>query len=63
MIQFYAPLKHHKTKCFRDIKGKHRPETGSQQIYSEIKYILKNFAGFIGKHLCWSLFLIKLQLY
>ena len=50
MIQFYAPLKHHKTKCFRDIKGKHWPETGSQQIYSEIKYILKNFAGFTGKH-------------
>ena len=23
--------------------------------------VLKNFANFIGKHLCWSLFLIKLQ--
>ena len=22
---------------------------------------LKNFANFIGKHLCWSLFLIKSQ--
>ena len=26
------------------------------------KRILKNFANFIGKHLCWSLFWIKLQL-
>ena len=25
------------------------------------KGILKNFANFTGKHLCWSLFLIKLQ--
>ena len=23
--------------------------------------VLKDFANFIGKHLCWSLFLIKLQ--
>ena len=23
--------------------------------------VLKNFANFTGKHLCWSLFLIKLQ--
>ena len=26
------------------------------------KGVLKNFAIFTGKHLCWSLFLIKLQL-
>ena len=25
------------------------------------KDVLKNFANFTGKHLCWSLFLIKLQ--
>ena len=25
--------------------------------------ILKNFANFIGKHLCWILFLIKLQVF
>ena len=25
------------------------------------KGVLKNFANFSGKHLCWSLFLIKLQ--
>ena len=23
--------------------------------------VLKNFANFTGKHLCWSLFLIRLQ--
>ena len=27
------------------------------------KVVLKNFANFIGKHLYWNLFLIKLQLY
>ena len=25
------------------------------------KAVLKNFSVFTGKHLCWSLFLIKLQ--
>ena len=28
-----------------------------------IKSVLKNFANFTGKHLCWSLFLLKLQAY
>ena len=27
------------------------------------KYVIKSFKIFTGKHLCWSLFLIKLQLY
>ena len=27
------------------------------------KAVLKNFAVFTGKHLCWNLFLIKLQLH
>ena len=27
------------------------------------KSVLKNFANHTGKHLCWSLFLIKLQAY
>ena len=27
------------------------------------KGVLKNFANFTGKHLCWSLFLIKLQVF
>ena len=30
------------------------------QVFSE-KVVLKNFTNFIEKHLCWSLFLIKLQ--
>ena len=37
----------------------------SLQEYTEVFYIkknfLKNFAIFTGKHLCWSLFLIKLK--
>ena len=28
---------------------------------SEKKDVLKDLANFTGKHLCWSLFLIKLQ--
>ena len=28
---------------------------------SIMKAVLKNFADFKGKHLCWSLFLIKMQ--
>ena len=31
---------------------------GSQRRYYVKKYVLKNFANFIRKHLCWSLFLI-----
>ena len=30
------------------------------QMFFKIE-VLKNFANFTGKHLCWSLFLIKLQ--
>ena len=30
------------------------------QMFFKIR-VLKNFANFTGKHLCWSLFLIKLQ--
>ena len=32
----------------------------TEQLFFEID-ILKNFAIITGKHLCWSLFLIKLQ--
>ena len=35
----------------------------SRRIYSVKKGILKNFANFTGKHLYWSLFIIKLQVY
>ena len=37
-----------------------RSRTSRSQIFFKIG-VLKNFAIFIGKHLCWSLFLIKLQ--
>ena len=30
------------------------------QVFNKIG-VLKNFARFTGKHLCWSIFLIKLQ--
>ena len=30
------------------------------QMFFKIE-VLKNFANFTGKHLCWSLFLIKFQ--
>ena len=33
----------------------------SHQRWSVKKAVLKNFAIFIGKHQCWSLFLIRLQ--
>ena len=33
----------------------------SHQRCSVKKDVLKNFANFTGRHLCWSLFLIKLQ--
>ena len=35
--------------------------TSSHRRCSVKKGVLKNFANFKGKHLCWSLFLIKLQ--
>ena len=31
-----------------------------QEVFCE-KFVLKNFANFTGKQLCWSLFLIKLH--
>ena len=32
-----------------------------KQSFAAVFQNLKNFANFAGKHLCWSLFLIKLQ--
>ena len=40
--------------CFRESKSNHRK-------CSVKKSVLKNLANFTGKHLCWRLFLIKLQ--
>ena len=33
----------------------------NEVMVSAKKVVLKNFANFLGKHLYWSLFLIKLQ--
>ena len=46
---------------------KHRGVLGlfrsSHRSCSVKKAVLKNFANFTGKHLCWSLFLITLQVF
>ena len=42
-------------KCYLRDEKKQPPE----EFYK--KGVLKNFAIFTGKHLCWGLFLIKLQ--
>ena len=34
--------------------------SGHPEVFYK-KGVLKNFVKFTGKHLCWSLFLIKLQ--
>ena len=39
-----------------------RDRSSLSQIFFKID-VLKNFANFKGKHLCWSLFLIKLQVF
>ena len=45
---------------FRSIPDKFR--SSRSQRFLKIS-VLKNFANFTGKHLCWSLFLIKRQLF
>ena len=40
---------------------KHHRSTRPQMFFKT--GVLKNFANFTGKHLCWSLFLIKLQVF
>ena len=42
------------------IFNKNKCRSSHSQMIFKI-HALKNFAMFIGKHLCWSLFLIKLQ--
>ena len=39
----------------------HCQKQPSEQRCSVKKDVLKHFVNFVGKHLCWSLFLIKLQ--
>ena len=42
-------------------RNSHVYVTSSHRRCSVKKGVLKNFANFKGKHLCWSLFLIKLK--
>ena len=37
--------------------------SGNQKEKQPFADILQNFAKFTGKHLCWSLFLVKLQVF
>ena len=46
------------------IKSSHRRCTVKKTFLKNfLKIVLKNFTIFTGKHLCWSLFLIKLQVW
>ena len=53
-----ASLRH--TMNHRDLLGLRR---SSHRRCSVKKDVLKYFANFTGKHLCWSLFLITLQVF
>ena len=39
-----------------------KPRKKLQEVFFK-KTVLKNFAIFTGKHLCWSLFIIKLKVF
>ena len=53
-------LKWQDCKIFTNLVLSQTPSRSSHRRCSVKKGVLKNFANFIGKHLCWSLFLIKL---
>ena len=44
------------------LKTRVKPQRQSLELYCE-KGVLRNFANFTGKYLCWSLFLIELQVF
>ena len=46
---------------FLHLQGMRVKYKSSNRRYSIKKTVLKNFAIFTGRHLCWSLFLIKLM--
>ena len=54
----YQKMRNWKRKFWKYKKRK--PSESALEVFSE-KSIFKNFPKFTGKHLCWSLFLIKLQ--
>ena len=45
----------HSLTCFQKVRSCHWRCSGEKKV------VLKTFANFTGKHLCWSLFLITLQ--
>ena len=57
----YTYLRTHSTiKALNLIKESKQNQLLNEQIFFEIG-VVKNFAIFRGKHLCWILFLVKLQ--
>ena len=48
-----------RTPVLQSTSGQLFPYRSSQRKCSEKVGVLKNFANFIGKHLCWGLFLIN----
>ena len=49
------------TYFFNNVKTKSSSEENKNRRCSVKNGVLKNFTVFTGKHLCWSLLLIKLQ--
>ena len=54
-------LKWQDCKIFTKLVPSQTPSRSSHRRCSVEKGVLKNLRNFTGKHLCWSLFLIKLQ--
>ena len=60
IIIFYLIFLFKTTGKFRIIRNSKTFRNSRSQMFFKIN-VLKNFAMFIGKHLCWSLFWTKLQ--
>ena len=50
-------------KIFTNLVLSQTPSRSSHRKCSVKKGVLKSFANLTGKHVCWSLFLIKLQIF
>ena len=58
--QGFVVRKGYWSKIFEQIVTVAYPKKQPPEVFCK-KCALKSFANFTGKHLCWSLFLIKLQ--
>ena len=43
------------------LKTRVKPQKQQLEVFCKKKGVLRNFANFTGKHLCWGFFLIELQ--